>query len=266
MNRRAFSLIEILVSVAVAAVLISVLLPALSAARSAGRQAVCASNQRQLVLGWTLYAQDFDDRVMPLAYTDPSLIGGNDRVYWWGADGSVSGRLDHEQGFISPYLDAMPGERSVYECPSQPDGTYRRQGPTDEMTSTFGYNGYYLSPSMTPGWRGVIGHRPWRRIGSIEGPSDLFVFADTLLPGTPPRNNALLDPPMLYAGRGRWRRNESPTTSFRHGAQAAVTARADGSVRAVVAEPGWLTHVELSIGSVGLTNEPHYVPDWRQWD
>lgn len=84
MNRRAFSLIEVLVSVAVVAVLVSVLLPALSAARSAGRQAVCASNQRQLVLGWTLYAQDFDDRVMPLAYTDPSLIGANDRVYWWG--------------------------------------------------------------------------------------------------------------------------------------------------------------------------------------
>ena len=263
---RAFSLVEMLVSIAIVAVLVSVLLPALGSARDAGRQAACASNQRQLVLGWTMYAQDFDGRAMPLAYTDPGLIGMGDRVYWWGSDGSVSGALDHARGFIAAYLDAKTGERSVYECPSQADGTYRRQGPTDEITSTYGYNGYYLSPPMTPGWSYTIGHRPWRRLSSVAGPSELFVFADTLLPGMPPSNNALLDPPQLYAGHGSWKRNESPTTAFRHGSGAAVSARADGSVRSVSAPAGSLTHPKLRIGSAGRTNDPHYVPDWRSWD
>ncbi len=263
---RAFSIVELLVTIAIVAILISILLPVLGTTRSAAQQSVCASNQRQLLLGWTLYAHDYNDKAMPLAYTSPALIGTGDRLYWWGADGSATGRLDHARGFISPYLDATTNEHSVYECPSQPDGSYRKQGPTQQFTSTYGYNGYYLSPSATPGWSFSIGHRPWRRLASIAGPSDLLVFADTLLPGSPPSNNALLDPPMLYAGRGRWTPNDAPTTAFRHINTSANSGRADGSVRATSAKPDWLTHPTLKIGSIGTDNSPHYVPDWKGWN
>jgi len=87
-----------------------------------------------------------------------------------------------------------------------------------------------------------------------------------LLPGSPPSNNALLDPPMLYAGRGRWTRNDAPTTAFRHHTNSAIASRADGSVRATSAKPNWLTHPNLKIGSIGTTPGPHYVPDWKNWN
>lgn len=267
-QRSAFSLIELMVVSAIVALLLGLTLPALTSAREGGRQIACASNQRQLAVAWMLYAGDYDDASMPLAET--RNLGGGDRIYWWGADGSGSGRVEYARGFISPYLEGGPSAGSVHQCPSQPWGSYEAQGPTGEITSTYGYNGYYLCPPATPGWSFSISHRPWRRISTIQRPADLLVFADTLLPGRPPSNNALLDPPMLYQGLGsrRWRKNHAPTTAFRHArsgqAGASVAARADGSVRPYLAEPGWLTHPELRIGSVGEDNT-WYVPDWEDW-
>lgn len=264
---RGFSLVELLISIAIIALLISLLVPALGSARESARAAACLSNQRQLTLGWALYADSHAGRAMPLARHN-----GSSMIYWWGeiSPGLPGPTVNHERGFLTPFLDASLHERSVYECPSQPWGTYRPQpmGSTPGApTSTYGYNGYYLSPPMTPGWSASIGHQPWKRLADVESPSDLFVFADTLLPASRPMNNALLDPPQLFAN-GAWTINESPTTAFRHAGRAspaAITARADGSARAVRADGGWLTHPDLRIGSAGADPGPHYVPDWTRW-
>lgn len=271
MNTRArtpaFSLVEPLAALAVLALLLALLLPALTAARDHARTAVCLSHQRQMVLGWSLYAADFADRAMPLGVELPDAV-----VYWWGAvRHDPPGVVEHARGFLTPYLTNPPGARSVYECPAQPWGTYRPQPvaspPPGQPTSTYGYNGYYLCPPATPGWRLTIGRQPWKRLADIPRPPDLFVFADTLLPATPPMNNALLDPPMLYTGAGAWQPNPFPTTCFRHHgrAPAAVTARADASVHATPARASDLLWPTLNIGSVGPTNDPHYVPDWPRW-
>ncbi len=265
-----FTLIELLVVIALVGLLMTFLLPALSSARDSARGAVCTSNLRSLGLGWQAYAGDYEGRAMPLAYTDAADIGQGDGVFWWGTSGSVSGYVNHDAGFLSPYLDASLSERSAYECPNQPWGTYRPQGSARSITSTYGYNGYYLSPAKTPGWSSSIGHRPWRRIGDILEPSRLLVFADTLLSGEPPSNNALLDPPMLFRGNGRWRENRSPTTCFRHGRAghspgSAAGVRADGSAALRRAEPAWITDPQDAIGSITRDNGPWYVPDWRGW-
>lgn len=55
---RAFSLIELLVSIAIVAVLLAILLPTLATAREVGRQAVCLSNLRQAYAACRLYAND----------------------------------------------------------------------------------------------------------------------------------------------------------------------------------------------------------------
>lgn len=273
-SRLAFTLIELLVSIAVIALLISVLLPALAGVRITARTAVCLSNQRQLLTAWTLYANASRDRVMPLAYWSEVEIGSGPQIFWWGTHGSVTEPPDYSRGFLAPYLDSSLSPRSVLECPEQAWGTYRPQGPSRTITSTYGYNGYYLSPAKTPGWGEQISNQRWKRLGEIERSTEVFVFADALLPGSTPSNTALLDPPHLFTRGSGWQTNSSPTTAFRHGRRSAspgfttgraVTARADGSVRSVAAEEGAIVDARWGIGSAARDNSPSYVPDWDRW-
>jgi prepilin-type N-terminal cleavage/methylation domain-containing protein len=272
-----FTLIELLVCIAIIALLLGLLLPSLAGARGAAKLASCLSNQRQLTLAWTGYATDYRDRAMPLAYwTNGDIaqanamfgtIGSTEQIFWWGSHGTSSSQVEYGRGFIAPYLDSSLSPRSVLECAEQPWGSYIPQGPFGQATSTYGYNGYYLSPAKTPGWGGGIGFRPWRRVFEVQRPCELLVFADAMLDFPPLANCALLDPPRLYSSHS-WHRNDSPTTCFRHMAGrgqpgSAVTARADGSVRAVAPEVDWI--VEGNMGSVGTSNGPAYVPDWAEW-
>ncbi len=258
MRRQAFTLIELLVVVAIIALLIAILLPALRAARAQARRTQCASNVHQLGTAFQMYAGDFNAWAMPLAYSE-----ADSPTYWWGR--SLASSVDHTQGFVWPYLRSALRADGVFECPDQPWGTYKPQGTAAAVTSTYGYNGYYLCPPQTPGWSFQIGHRPWQRLERVRDPARVFAFADTAMSfGGVLQNNALLDPPLLYQGDGHWTENGSPTTCFRHGS-AANAAFADGHAAAVRPGDGRIVSREFQIGSAGATPAPHYVPDWEEW-
>jgi len=261
---RAVTLLELLVVIAILSLLIAVLLPSLAGARREAKAAVCATRLRELGRALHLYANDFDGRLMPLAYWSFEQIGDGPVNYWWGTDESTG--VDFTRGFLHRYLAADAHASTVFECPEQPWGTYDPQGTSQSPTSTYGYNGYYLSPAHTPGWAFSVGDRPWLNVGKVRDAAQVFAFADAAidLGGERPRNNALLDPPMLYQSAGVWSTNDYPTTAFRHDRRMQA-AHVDGHVSPYAMQAGQITSSRFRIGSVGREPGPHYVPNWREW-
>lgn len=259
----AFSLVELLVSISLIALLASLLVPCLDRARGQARSVTCMSRMRQLGLAFHAYAHDHDD------YALPTCIDG--RTFWWGRlnpDG-----VDHASGLMWPYLAGELREKGIFECPAQAYGTYSLQGkPYNEpdapkwITSTYGYNGYFLSPAHS-GWPGIE-RRPWQKICSIQQPTQVLAFADALLSWDLSgkrlnvSNTALLDPPFLFNGKG-WSKNPSPTTCFRH-LDRAVVSFVDGHCGAAASKAPYV-HKPARIGSVGTSNAPYYVPDYLDW-
>jgi len=67
---RAFTLIDVLVSIAVIAILISLLLPSLAKVNETARRVVCQSNIRQVGLGVVMYADDWNGFLPPSVFMD----------------------------------------------------------------------------------------------------------------------------------------------------------------------------------------------------
>ncbi len=67
MKHRGFTLIELLVVIAIIAILAAILFPVFARAREKARQTSCLSNVKQLGLGFLMYAQDYDERLLPMS-------------------------------------------------------------------------------------------------------------------------------------------------------------------------------------------------------
>jgi prepilin-type N-terminal cleavage/methylation domain-containing protein/prepilin-type processing-associated H-X9-DG protein len=135
-KHKGFTLIELLVVIAIIAILAAILFPVFAQAREKARQATCLSNLKQIGLGAAMYAQDYDEHVLPV-----QTLGTDRRYYWWASfDGTT--RRDNE-GLLFPYMKS----HQIQACPSFQDNKRNTLGLTG-----YGYNYNYLSPLMPPNY------------------------------------------------------------------------------------------------------------------
>jgi prepilin-type N-terminal cleavage/methylation domain-containing protein len=168
MRTKAFTLIELLVVIAIIAILMAILMPALRAARDQGRRIHCVANVKTLSLGWLMYKDDNDDK----------LVRGHTGTTWQSDDWAHSAQnvntLDQKlqaikDGALFPYVGKSV---KVYRCPAD----QRLKSPTQ-----FCYRSFSIANGANgENWPGD--HVPAKKYSDIKNPSLKYVFVEDIDP------------------------------------------------------------------------------------
>jgi type II secretory pathway pseudopilin PulG len=121
---RAFSLVDVLVSIAVIGVLIALLLPTLSHVRESTRRVICQSNLRQIGIGIGQYADEWDDYLAPSDFFGPDQqpppTNGIQlsRMMTLRINGEPGGGADGWDGLGLLYSTFQLSAPEIFYCPS----------------------------------------------------------------------------------------------------------------------------------------------------
>lgn len=111
MRRKAFTLVELLIVIAIIALLLSILLPALGKAKEKARELTCASNVRQLIQGFRMFASEHND-CFPGNNWDTNRQNPDETDWLMGTSLAFTNAPD--KGTIFRYVT----DKRLYRCPS----------------------------------------------------------------------------------------------------------------------------------------------------
>ena len=168
-----FTVVELLVVIAIIALLLSILLPSTRLAREQIYALMCASNQSQKGIGFSLYATE-NDRMYPYHRTS------NNHVGWFNLIGVYMGE-HYKKAFACPSRKEWRcpgphglGTRHEIVLPRRVDG--RPQAAHHYMP--YGYNGYWLGFYTYPAGAHPTGMN-YTRTSYFRSPHQLIVVGDS---------------------------------------------------------------------------------------
>jgi prepilin-type N-terminal cleavage/methylation domain-containing protein/prepilin-type processing-associated H-X9-DG protein len=189
-----FTLVELLVVIAIIGILAAILLPALASAKMQAWRTQCISNEKQMIVAWTIYSGDYDERLV--------LNGGDGastslQPHLWiygGAHGSTDSLtnelfLNGSAYSLFAYSKVQPNSK-IYKCPADRSTWPLWNGSPSATSSTFvtelrsySLNSYVgvITPTLSiPPLDINPSFRTYTKTSHIaaDSPANRFVFSD----------------------------------------------------------------------------------------
>ena len=165
-RKHGFTLIELLVVIAIIAVLMGILMPALRKARDQAKKIHCQANVRTLSLGWLMYKDANDDRI----------VGGhisNAAESWVKSPPSNNAPIEAKiqtirDGALYPYVGEVV---DIYRCPAD----FRMKDPTQDAFRSFSIAG----GANGENWNNMTRAKTY---SEIKSPSTKYIFLEDIDP------------------------------------------------------------------------------------
>jgi len=228
---RGFTLIELLVVIAIIAILAAILLPALAKAKQSAQGVMCMNNNKQLVLGWHMYAGDNRDLLAINSDQGTSFNGigswVSTKIDWTPNPQNTNVQLMLSQSLLAPQVG---NAGKIFYCPSTTLflSPLQRQLGFDHRIRSVAMDAAVGDGAGKPA-AGIISMPPFfyaKKMGDLTrpGPSDSWVFIDEHPDALD--DNLLYIDPALIGGSGQF--TELPSSLHNGGCGIAF---ADGSAQ-----------------------------------